>query len=200
VTQQKKNGIDKHSHNGQTPDGKGSGNVRADKKAQFEGGGKRSPLAWVVPLVVLAVVAVAAVALLGRGGSDEPAAAAAPGTTTQGAAGEPVAIPVVDVSDGKVHFFQSEVNGTTVKYFAVKANDGTIRTSLDACQVCFQAKKGYSQDGANVICGNCGRSFAIDQIGVQHGGCNPISIKSTTKGDQLLIDPAGIDGGVQYFQ
>ena len=200
MTQQKKNGSSKPNRNGQTPDGMGSGKARADKKAQFEGGDKRSPLVWVIPLVVLAVVAVAAVALIGRGGSDDPATAAAAGTATQASAGGPVSIPMADVNDGQVHFFETDVNGTTVKYFAVMAADGTMRTSLDACQVCFQAKKGYSQDGTNVICGNCGRSFAIDQIGVQHGGCNPIAIDSTIKGDQVLIDSAGIDGGVQFFQ
>jgi len=202
VTQQKKNGRNKSSGNGQTPDGKGSGHARADKKAQFEDGGKRSPLVWIMPVVALSLVALAVVVAMSRGGSDEPAAAAAATTATQPTAsgGGPVSIPMADVSDGTVHFFETDVNGTTVKYFAVKATDGTMRTSLDACQVCFQAKKGYSQDGANVICGNCGRSFAIDQIGVQHGGCNPISIESTTKGDQLVIDPAGIDSGVQYFQ
>jgi len=200
VTQQKKNGSSKPSRIGLTPDDKGSSKARADKKAQFEGGDKRSPLVWAIPLVVLAVAAVATVALLSRGGADEPATAAAAGTATQVSAGGPVSIPMADVSDGQVHFFETDVNGTTVKYFAVMAADGTMRTSLDACQVCYRAKKGYSQDGASVICGNCGRSFAIDQIGVQHGGCNPISIKSTTKGDQLVIDPAGIDGGVQFFQ
>ena len=121
--------------------------------------------------------------------ADEPVAAGAPGTAAQVTAGGPVAIPVADVSDGTVHYFETDVDGTTVKYFAVKASDGTIRTSLDACRVCFQAKKGYTQDGADVICGNCGRSFAIDQIGVQHGGCNPIAIDSTTQGDQLHHRP-----------
>jgi len=201
VTQQKKNGRSRPSRNGLTPNGKGSGNARADKKAQFEDGGKRSPLVWIMPVVALSLVALAVVVAMSRGGSDEPTAAAAATTATQPtAAGDALSIPVADVSDGQVHFYETDVNGTTVKYLAVKAADGTIRTSLDTCQVCFQSKKGYSQSGDAVICGNCGRSFAIDQIGVQHGGCNPIPLESKTKGDQLVIDPAGISDGVQFFQ
>jgi uncharacterized membrane protein len=154
-------------------------------------------------VAVVAVVAVTAVVVLGGGSDKADEAGARPATNVAAPAtapGEPIAIPVADLGDGQVHFFETTVDDVAVKYLAVKSPDGTIRTSLDACQVCFQARKGYSQQGDTVVCGNCGRSFPIDQIGVQHGGCNPIAIRSTVKDGRVLIDPAAIGGGIRFFQ
>lgn len=200
MTQNKSTSRDDQGHAGRKSDGTNPTEKRSEKRAQFEGGGKRSPVVKVAPLAVLAIVAVAAGVLMFRGGSDKPATVAGPPATRAAGGGETVAIPVAEVSDGQVHFYETDVNGTTVRYLAVKGTDGKIHTALDACQVCFQAKKGYTQQGDTVVCGNCGRSFPIDQIGVQHGGCNPIAVESTIKDDQLLIDPAGISDGVQFFQ
>ena len=169
--------------------------VREQKRAEFSGDQKRSPLFWAVPLVLVAIVALVAVVVV-RGGEEERAYTAAP--VAQG--GTDVTIPVADVGDGAVHFFASDVGGTEVRYFVVKATDGSLKTAFDACEVCYQAKKGYTQDGNAVRCNNCGRVFPTDSIGVERGGCNPSPIEATTAGDTLTITADQIEAGVRFFQ
>jgi uncharacterized membrane protein len=169
--------------------------VREQKRAEFSGDQKRSPLVWAIPLAVIAIAAIAVVVLV-TGGKEERAYSAAPAA----AQGGDVSIPVADVNDGAVHFFASDVAGTQVKYFVVKAPDGSLKTAFDACEVCYRAKKGYTQEGDSVRCNNCGRVFPASSIGAQTGGCNPSPIEATTDGGQLTIPVAQIETGVRFFQ
>ena len=74
-------------------------------------------------------------------------------------------------------FYNYDYNGTTIKLFAVKASDGTIRMAFNTCQVCNPSPMAYfKQSGKNFICQNCKNSFATDSIGKERGGCNPIPI------------------------
>jgi uncharacterized membrane protein len=170
--------------------------VREQKRAEFSGEQKRSPLVWLVPLAIVAIAAVVGVVLVSGGKTDAHAYAAPPAS----AQGGDVTIPVADVNDGAVHFFASDVNGTQVKYFVVKASDGSLRVAFDACEVCYRAKKGYTQVGDSVRCNNCGRVFASDSIGVERGGCNPSPIEATTAGGKLTIPFSQVETGTQFFQ
>lgn len=62
-----------------------------------------------------------------------------------------VHIPMKKVNDGKAHYYTYKNGGTSVKFFVVKSDDGVIRAAFDACDVCFPAKKGYTQDGDVMI-------------------------------------------------
>lgn len=110
-----------------------------------------------------------------------------------------VYIPVAKVGDGKAHYYQYSQDSQTVKFFVVKSPDGIIRAAFDACDVCFPAKKGYSQDGDFMICNNCGRRFHASRINVEEGGCNPAPLKRTVKGDQLVIAVKDIIPGSRFF-
>jgi uncharacterized membrane protein len=169
--------------------------VREQKRAEFSGDQKRSPLLWAIPLVLVAIAALVALVVV-RGGGDERTYTAA--SATEG--GSAVTIPVADVSNGAVHFYASDVGGTEVRYFVVKAADGSLKTAFDACEVCYRAKKGYTQEGNAVRCNNCGRVFPTDSIGVERGGCNPSPIKATTAGDTVTISADQIEAGVRFFQ
>jgi uncharacterized membrane protein len=189
-------------HNGRQAQGPGTNGepasrdtVREQKRAEFSGDQKRSPLLWAVPLVLVAIAALVAVVVV-RGGEEERAYTAAP--VAQG--GTDVTIPVADVSNGAVHFFASDVGGTEVRYFVVKAADGSLKAAFDACEVCYRAKKGYTQEGNAVRCNNCGRVFPTDSIGVERGGCNPSPIEATKAGDTLTIPADQIEAGVRFFQ
>lgn len=90
-------------------------------------------------------------------------------------------------------FFPYESNGTYMEIIAIRANDGTVRTALNTCQVCYNSGRGYyEQLGDNLICNNCGNQFTIDQIELVKGGCNPVPILDEMKsddGDIITIDP-----------
>lgn len=172
-----------------------SANVRAEKRAQFED--KRSNTRLHMIAAAVALVIVAAVALyvtVGRNGTGAEAAS----TTT--AAGGDVKIALADVNDGKAHFYSYDAGGTQVKYFVLKSSDGKVRAAFDACDVCYAQKKGYHQEGDEMVCNNCGRRFPSIKINVLEGGCNPSPLDRTVKGDTLVLKTADVQAGVQYFQ
>lgn len=129
------------------------------------------------------------------------AAVALPGRAARAAQGESdvVKIPVSDVSS-TAKFYKFDADGVTVKYFLVKAPDGTIRSALDACEACFPAKKGYKQDGEFMNCVNCGQKFHVGRVGMVKGGCNPHPLKNVVEGDMVVISKAELAEGVKFFK
>ena len=87
-----------------------------------------------------------------------------------------------------------------MRYFLVKAPDGSIRAALDACEVCAPEKKGFKQVGQAMVCVNCGKQFPLGRIGLTSGGCNPHPLKATVQGDQVLVDRAELTEGVRFFK
>lgn len=110
-----------------------------------------------------------------------------------------VRIPLSDVSDGDAHYYAYKHDGVEIKFFVVKSRDGVIRAAFDACDVCFPAKKGYSQDGEFMICNNCGRRFHSSQINVVEGGCNPAPLVRREEGGALVIRVEDILPGARFF-
>jgi uncharacterized membrane protein len=110
-----------------------------------------------------------------------------------------VHLPLDDVNDGKAHYYAYKSDGKEIKFFVVKSKDGVIRAAFDACDVCFPAKKGYSQDGDYMICNNCGRRFHSSQVNVVEGGCNPAPLKREAVGSDLVIKVADILPGARFF-
>lgn len=171
-------------------------NVREQKRAQFEEPKSRTGLHLALAGVALvAVIAVALVVVSNRGDSG-PTAAAAP----VAAGGADVTIPVADLSDGQAKFFSYDASGVEVKYFVMKSSDGEYRAAFDACDVCYQNKKGYTQQGDEMVCNNCGRRFPSTKINVVEGGCNPSPIERSIDGQNLVLKTSDLQAGVQLFQ
>ena len=170
--------------------------VREEKRAQFEQPRTRTTMHLILAgLALAAVVAVAAVVLVSRDDGPAPAPAA-----PVAAAGADVAIPVAEISDGQAHFYSYDAGGTEVKYFVMKSSDGEYRAAFDACDVCYPNKKGYSQEGDEMVCNNCGQRFDSTKINELKGGCNPSPIDRSVKGKTLVLKTADLGAGVQYFQ
>ena len=112
-----------------------------------------------------------------------------------------VEISTAQLSDGKVHFYSTMSEGVTIKYIAGKDKDGTIRTAFDACDVCYKAKKGYTQVGDDVKCLNCGRTFAIKDLGVtnKQGGCEPGFLAHANTDSGISIKLSDLSNGKHYF-
>jgi uncharacterized membrane protein len=110
-----------------------------------------------------------------------------------------VTIPLAQVSDGKAHHFRFEDQGVELKFFVVKSSDNVIRAAFDACDVCFHAKKGYSQDKEFMVCNNCGMRFHSSRINEVEGGCNPSPLARTVEGDSIVITTADLISGKKYF-
>jgi uncharacterized membrane protein len=177
--------------------------VREEKRAQFQPSkGSRRPI---VLLVAAAAILAVALSVAFWNGEDETrvttiSTAPASGDDAAVPAGGEVTIPVADVSDGEAKFFSYDAAGVEVKYFVVKSSDGEIRAAFDACDVCFAEKRGYEQQGDEMVCNNCGRRFPSVSINVEQGGCNPSPLDRRIVGDELVMDAAAIEAGARFFQ
>lgn len=108
-----------------------------------------------------------------------------------------VKIPVSEISD-KAQFYEYE----GIEYFAVKTDDGTIKTAFNACDVCYKSGKGYRQEGKDMICNNCGNHYTISGLGTKNlagGGCWPGYLPNKVEGNYLVIAKSDLDVGKYRF-
>ena len=200
---------------------------RAEKRARFESQTKKggaSPLVLVVGLVVALALIGGTVFVLTRPSpavSESPSNAAASdlgsnltgdqgllvSAATHGHEPYPLAVaedgavrfPMSTFDDKEAHYYTYMHDGQPIEFFVLESKDGVVRAAFNACDVCYQSKKGYTQDGDEVVCNNCGRRFPADQINVVHGGCNPSPLVRTVEGDTLVILVEDILSGAGYF-
>ena len=143
----------------------------------------------VMIIVVIALFAAAAAFTLKlTGNADRTGAgsldnAADAGETVEAALNEngDIVIPLDQITETASFYTYNELD-SKMEIIAVKASDGTIRTAFNTCQVCYSSGKGYYklEDGL-LTCQNCGNQFAMDQVEVTKGGCNPVPITDEYK-------------------
>jgi hypothetical protein len=202
---------------------------RDGKRARFESRTERKssgkPAALLIGIVALIAIVAGGVlfALSQKPAVISAAPASAPALSQSSAPGQPAApsvkaatvghdpYPVVEAVDGivsfplatfddhKARYYTYVQNGKSIEFFILESKDGTVRAAFNACDVCFPAKKGYTQDGDEMVCNNCGRRFPADQINVVQGGCNPSPLNRSAEGDTLIIQSEDIAAGVKYF-
>ena len=107
--------------------------------------------------------------------------------------------PLSTFDDYKAHYYTYVHEEQAIKFFILKSADGVVRAAFDACDVCYGAKKGYRQDGEEMVCVNCGLRFPANRINEVRGGCNPAPLHRTVKGDTLVIQADDIVAGLRYF-
>jgi len=87
-------------------------------------------------------------------------------------------IQKADISENAV-YYPITIDGVAMEVIAVRVQDGTVRTAMNTCQVCFSSGKGYFvQEQTVLVCQNCKKRFRMSQVGVASGGCNPLPISS----------------------
>jgi len=195
--------------------------ARAAKRDRFASGGQRgsiSPTILVGGLLLSLVIVGGAIFALTRPVSSAPDVANTPEpaveTETQlvtaatiGHAPYPQAIAedgavrftLATFDDYQAHYYTYMHEGRPIEFFILKSKDGVVRAAFNACDVCFAAKKGYSQAGDVMVCNNCGRRFPADQINEVQGGCNPSPLLRAVEGDSLVIQVEDIVEGLRYF-
>lgn len=115
-----------------------------------------------------------------------------------------VTLPTDQVTEQAV-FYEFTYNEVPMGAIAVKASDGTIRTALNTCQVCFDSGKGYYEQTAEGMleCQNCGNLFAPDDVEVVHGGCNPVPVtgadKTVNADGSVTISAAYLEANKELF-
>ena len=112
-----------------------------------------------------------------------------------------IKIPISEISSN-MKKYSYDANGISITYFVVKADDGSIKTAFDACDVCYKARKGYRQEGKNMVCINCGKIFPISGLGTENknpGGCWPGYLPNKIEGDYLIINKPDLEAGRYRF-
>src|SRR6202051_584472 len=108
-----------------------------------------------------------------------------------------VNIPLAQVSDGDLHRYQAQENGTEIRFWLYQKPDGKVATVFDACQICGAV--GFYKSGNGVICKNCAAPINPQSVGTAGGG-NPIPLKATQTADAVIIQEADIAAGSRVFE
>jgi uncharacterized membrane protein len=174
---------------------------REEKRAQFSQPGRRNKS---TPILVGAFVALAgfAVYLVASSSGDRPASSTVTATAPSGIAERSTAVrvPLSDLEGGQAKFFDYTLAGNkSVRFFVLKSSDGVYRAAMDACDVCFHARKGYRQEGDDMVCNNCGQHFHSALVNEVHGGCNPVALPRNVDGDSLVIQTVELEKRSGYF-
>lgn len=117
-----------------------------------------------------------------------------------GAAGQDVHIPLAQLNDGQAKFYRYPLsNGREIEFFAIRSSDGVYRAAFNSCDVCFQARRGYRQEGDNMVCNKCNQRFPSQYINELKGGCNPVPLTRTVDGNVLVVRTDDLQAGGYYF-
>lgn len=106
-----------------------------------------------------------------------------------------IRIPLASVSDGDLHRFIYNAGDKSTRFIVVHVGD-RFATALDACEIC--GSQGYYQKGSSILCKNCSSAIYGPTIGMV-GGCNPVPLRSTVEGSDLLIQAADLEPGSKFF-
>lgn len=174
--------------------------AREKKKAEFtEPSQPKSKSTVILGAVLLVLVAVGAYLVIGASNDKPTATAVATGPTSTAPETKNIRISLADLSSKAKFFDYNLSDNRPVRFFVIKSSDGVYRAALDACDTCYHAKKGYRQEGEDMICNNCGLHFHSSKINEVHGGCNPIGLPRTIEGDQLVIKASELESRGGYF-
>ncbi len=108
-----------------------------------------------------------------------------------------LSIPLAQVSDGDLHRFRGEENGTEVRFWLYQKPDGKVATVFDACEICGAA--GFYKGPNGVVCKNCAAPINGQSVGTK-GGCNPVPLTAEQTADAVIIKEADIAAGAHMFQ
>src|ERR1700751_3970642 len=108
-----------------------------------------------------------------------------------------VSIPLNQVSDGDIHFFQAKENGVDVRFWLYQKPDGKIATVLDACEICGSV--GFYKGTTGVVFNNCAAPINPQSVGMAGGG-NPIPLKAETPTVEIIIREADVAAASRKFQ
>lgn len=104
--------------------------------------------------------------------------------------------------DASAQYFSFDSDGVDIRYFGVKDDDGDVHVALDACDLCFDAKKGYVQVDDIMRCRNCGKQFPVINIGTENiaGGCWPSYLPAMNDGKNVVIEKSDLEAKRYMFE
>lgn len=110
-----------------------------------------------------------------------------------------LSIPASEVNDGKVHFYTYKKSGKRINFFIRTAGTGKLSAYFDACYICYKKKKGYHEEGTDLICNECKLKFRLADEVWENKDCSPILFKSKLENNNLTIKTEDIEKGSKLF-
>ncbi len=111
-----------------------------------------------------------------------------------------IRLPVSEVHDGKVHLFTYKKSGKRINFFIRTDGHDDLSAYFDACFTCYKHKKGYRQEGTDLVCNECNMRFRLaDEHWDNTQGCSPIALKSRIDNNEVVIMAEDIEKGGKLF-
>jgi high-affinity iron transporter len=108
-----------------------------------------------------------------------------------------VSIPLSQVSDGDLHRYSANENGTSVRFWLYQKPDGKVATVFDACEICGGV--GFYKGSNGVVCKNCAAPVNPQSIGTK-GGCNPVPLDAEIVSNEVIIKEADVAARARMFE
>ncbi len=105
-------------------------------------------------------------------------------------------------NDNKARHYNVEVSsGKIVYFFIVKDKNGILRAAANECQICYAVRRGFRQEGDEMVCNNCGNRYPIERIATEKGGCNPVPINPNLEivDGEIVIEEKRLDEVSVFF-
>jgi uncharacterized membrane protein len=170
------------------------------RKLEFEQREKKTKNIAIAIVVVVAIISIGVFYVISTAGNEN----ISNNKTTQSTMPQSdteIRIPVASITT-EAEFYSHESDDGEIRFFTVIGSDDEIHVALDACDVCYHAKKGYEQAGNEMRCINCGLKFAINGIGSENkgGGCWPSYIPINIDGDDIVIQISDLEEKSYMFK
>jgi FTR1 family protein len=118
---------------------------------------------------------------------------ATPVSFTNGA----INIPLAQVADGALHRYAANAGGAQIRFLLYQKPDGKVAVVFDACEICGSVGFFKTQNG--LVCKNCASPINSQSVGTP-GGCNPVPVRSTISGSDIVVQEADLVAGTRLFQ
>lgn len=105
-------------------------------------------------------------------------------------------------NDNLAHYYHVKLSdGKTVYFFIIKDGAGIYRAAANACQVCFNARMGFRQEGDYMVCNTCGNKYPLEKIATEKGGCNPGPINPNLKiqSENIIVEQQDLEQVAELF-
>jgi high-affinity iron transporter len=115
--------------------------------------------------------------------------------------GSEVEVPAEQINDDKLHRYGVKMEdgkggSVEVRFLLYKKPDGNIVSVGDACRICGPV--GFYIGSQGITCKMCASPLNPSSMG-QEGGCNPIPLKNSVSGGQVVIAAADLKTLVPVF-
>ncbi len=116
--------------------------------------------------------------------------------------GSQVTVPTAQVNDDKLHRYGVHIDdgkggSTEVRFLLFKKPDGNLVSVADACHICGPV--GFYIGSQGITCKMCASPLVPQSMG-QPGGCNPIPLKSSIGGGEVVIQAADLRALAPVFE